>query len=166
MPAVPASTPAGLVLGREPYEGAGPRFVVARATEELTSRYGVLGPGEIGLRAAMFDPPAGAFLVARLPALPPPVGGVGLRRLGPWHGEVKRLWVDPDWRARGVARALMDALEDTARQLGLRTLELSTGFPQPEAVALYQSSGWERLFVDAAGVPLADWHLRFAKRLD
>jgi len=57
VPAVPASTPAGLVLGREPYEGAGPRFVVARATEELTSRYGVLGPGELGLRAAMFDPP-------------------------------------------------------------------------------------------------------------
>ena len=58
---------------------------------------------------------------------------------------------------------LMIGLEDATRALGLSALVLSTGDRQPEAVALYESSGWERLQVDREGKPLPAWHLRFSK---
>jgi GNAT superfamily N-acetyltransferase len=163
----PASAvPTGLLVAREPYDDNGPRSVVAQAEAELVARYGFLDDGELGLTAAMFDPPVGAFLVARRAAAAgPPVGGVGLRAVAPATGEVRRLWVDPARRGQGVARALMGALEDAARDLGLNTLVLATGDRQPEAVALYTATGWERIHLDADGGPLPVCHIRFAKIL-
>jgi GNAT superfamily N-acetyltransferase len=145
-PASP-STPT-VDVRREPYDAEGSRWVVARAEAELVARYGLLDDGELGLRADMFDPPGGAFLVARAGGAIDPVGGVGVRMVAPGTGEVRRLWVDPDWRRRGVARALMDALEAAARDLGAETLRLATGDRQPEAVALYDGTGWERVRVE------------------
>jgi ribosomal protein S18 acetylase RimI-like enzyme len=142
--------PAALTLAREPYGDEGAQWVVAQAEAELVVRYGGLDDGELGLTAAMFDPPAGAFVVGRAGSAGPPVGGVGVRALGPGLGEVRRLWVDPGWRGRGTARRLMAALEDAARDLGLTSLRLVTGERQPEAVALYASSGWDRVDVDGA----------------
>jgi len=66
---------AGLVLAREPYASEGPQCVVAQAEAEIVVRYGFLHDGERGLTAAMFDPPAGAFLVARAGAAGPPSAG-------------------------------------------------------------------------------------------
>ncbi len=164
--------PAGVALRAEPATDPGPRWVVARAEQELVTRYGTLHASEQDLRAAAFDPPAGVFLVARgvveMSAPSPgtdPVGGVGLRRLDGTTGEVKRLWVDPDWRGRGVGRALMAALEDAALGLGLTELELGTGDRQPEAVSLYANAGWERRVADRTGRPLPEWHIRFTRRL-
>jgi GNAT superfamily N-acetyltransferase len=148
----------------EPYGSPGPRWVVARAEEELVTRYEGLDAGELGLTAVMFDPPGGAFLVARADGEPrPPVGGVGVRTVAEGVGEVRRLWVDDTWRGRGIARDLMASLEDAARKLGLSALILATGDRQPEAVALYESAGWDRLATDAAGTPLPPWHIRFSK---
>jgi GNAT superfamily N-acetyltransferase len=146
----------------EPYGSDGPRWVVGRAEAELIARYGGLDDGELGLTAAMFDPPSGSFLVARADG-DHPVGGAGVRTVAEGVGEVRRLWVDPAWRGRGVGRALMTGLEDAARALGLSALALATGDRQPEAVALYEASGWERLKVDKEGKPLPTWHLRFSK---
>jgi GNAT superfamily N-acetyltransferase len=135
---------------REPYDAEDTRWVVARAEEELVARYGMLDDGELGLSASMFDPPAGSFVIARVAADDDahPVGGAGVRTVAPGTGEVRRLWVDPAWRRRGIARALMAGLEDAARDLGLATLRLATGDRQPEAMALYDSTGWERVRVD------------------
>jgi GNAT superfamily N-acetyltransferase len=153
----------------EPYLSDGPRWVVAQAETELIARYGGLDDGELGLTAAMFEPPGGSFLVARVDggaAEPiPPVGGVGLRTVSDGVGEVRRLWVDPSWRGRGVGRTLMARLEGTALELGLRDLALATGDLQPEAVGLYRATGWTRLFVDAQGNPLAPGWIRFAKAI-
>ncbi len=154
----PSAIPADLTLAVEPYAGDGPRWVVARAEAELVVRYGFLDVGEQGLTACMFDPPAGAFVVARAGAAGPAVGGVGVRALGPGPGsdagpgvgEIRRLWVDPDRRGLGVARRLMGAIEQAARDLGLTSLRLVTGERQPEAVALYDSTGWERVRIDGA----------------
>ncbi len=160
----------GTGLAPEPAGDAGPRWVVARAEEELVTRYGELTDNELGLSPAMFDPPAGAFLIARAEGRPDPIGGVGLRSLGEratggaGAGEVKRLWVDPGWRGRGIGRALMAALERAARDLGLADLELFTGDRQPEAVALYAATGWERRFEDADGNALFPGYIRFTKR--
>ncbi len=157
--------PAGVAMSPEAYGGDGPRWVVERAEAELVERYGRLDDGELGLTAAMFEPPGGIFLVARSLGAPQPIGGVGVRSVGPALGEVKRLWVDPAWRGRGVSRRLVAALEDAAHSLGLTTLQLGTGDRQPEAVGLYESAGWVRLHVDADGGPLPVGSIRFAKRL-
>ncbi len=156
---------AGLALGREDAAGAGPRWVVTRAEAELVARYGSLDDSEQALTPALFDPPAGAFVVARIPEMETPAGGVGVHTVGPALGEVKRLWVDPTCRGRGVGRALMVALEHEARVLGLGTLRLGTGDRQPEAIALYQSAGWVRELLDDDGTTLPSWYFRFAKRL-
>ena len=149
----------------EAYDADGPRWVVKRAEAELVERYGQLDDSELGLTAAMFEPPGGIFLVARSEDALRPVAGVGVRSVGPALGEVKRLWVDPDLRGHGLGRRLMGALEDAARTLGLTALQLGTGDRQPEAVRLYESAGWVRLHVDADGRPLSVCHIRFAKRL-
>ena len=100
----------------EAYGDDGPSWVVARAEAELVERYGWLDESESGLTGAMFEPPAGVFLVARAADGPRPVGGVGVRSVGTvGTGEVKRLWVDPTWRGRGLGRRLMGELEDAAR---------------------------------------------------
>jgi GNAT superfamily N-acetyltransferase len=147
----------------EPYGSDGPRWVVARAEAELVARYGGLDDGELGLTAAMFDPPGGVFLIARTEGRSEPVGGVGLRTVATGTGEVRRLWVDPAWRGRGVGRDLMAGLEDVARDRDLSVLRIETGDRQPEAVALYGGMGWERILVTPDGAPLPAGWIRFRK---
>jgi GNAT superfamily N-acetyltransferase len=173
------TTPVFVSVGREPSTADGPGLIIAAAVAELLARYGSLSPYELSLDASTFDPPRGAFLVARADGGGGPVGGVGVRGISAAAGagiggtgdggaggstaEVRRLWVDQAWRGRGVARALMNALEDEAVALGYGSLELGTGYRQPEAVALYETSGWERHRVDRHGGPLPAGVLRFTK---
>jgi GNAT superfamily N-acetyltransferase len=146
-----SAIPASIVAAREPSTAEGPRWVVAQAEAELVARYGFLDDNERSLTVAMFDPPAGVFLVARRgDAAGLPLGGVGLRVVDPGMGEVRRLWVDPDQRGRGIARWLMGALEDAACDFGLTKLRLVTGERQPEAIALYTATGWTLTNTDTA----------------
>ena len=104
---------------------------------ELTARY-----GDGGLSPAspeQFRDP-GTFLLAEVDGAA--VGCGGLRLKEPGVGEIKRMYVDPAGRGRGVARALIGALVLHARGRGLSRLLLETGTEQPEAVALYESEGW------------------------
>jgi putative acetyltransferase len=57
-------------------------------------------------------------------------------------GEIKRLYVDPDHRGTGLSRTLMAAAEELARDMGFDEVWLETGTKQPEAMSLYESSGW------------------------
>jgi GNAT superfamily N-acetyltransferase len=162
----PSAIPVDLVLSREPYGDDGPQWVVAQAEAEIVVRYGNLDGDERGLTASMFEPPNGAFVVARRgPAAGPPLGGVGVRAIHRGVGQIRRLWVDPAARGQGIARALMAAAEDAARELYLTDLRLGTGDRQPEAVALYASTGWERVFVGQDGRPVPDRHIWFVKDL-
>lgn len=88
-------------------------------------------------------PPRGAFLVALADGRA--VGCVGLKGQGGDTAEVKRLWVGPEARGRGLARRLMVAIEAVARDLGILVLRLDTNSALPEAVALYDRSGWQRI---------------------
>jgi GNAT superfamily N-acetyltransferase len=162
----PSAIQAGFVLAQEPYGDDGPQWVVAQAEAEIVERYSILEEAELGLTANMFNPPNGAFLVARRGgAAGPPVGGVGVRAIHPGIGQIRRLWVDPEQRGHGIARALMSGVEDAARELGLTDLRLGTGDRQPEAVALYESTGWERVLVGNDGRPVPPRHIWFVKQL-
>lgn len=96
----------------------------------------------VAVEPADVAPPWGTFLIARLGGRP--VGCGALRAVvdRPGVAEVKRMYVAPEARGRGVARALLAALEADARHLSYRGLILETGTRQPEAMALYESSGW------------------------
>ncbi|MBK4347168.1 GNAT family N-acetyltransferase [Lacisediminihabitans changchengi] len=56
--------------------------------------------------------------------------------------EVKKVFIGPEHRGRGASRVLMTALEDAARDLGIRRLVLQTGPLQPAAIALYEKIGY------------------------
>jgi putative acetyltransferase len=68
-----------------------------------------------------------------------------LQRLQPGVGEIKRMYVSPEERGRGRARALLAALEALARQEGLHTVRLETGRFMPAALGLYSSSGYREI---------------------
>jgi GNAT superfamily N-acetyltransferase len=107
---------------------------------DLTVRYG--GDGDpVHAPAQEFDGPGGQMLLATLGA--EQVGCVGLRRVSAETAELKRMYVRPERRGQGIARALLAACEQAARDLGYVQLWLETGTLQPEAVALYLSAGYE-----------------------
>jgi GNAT superfamily N-acetyltransferase len=85
--------------------------------------------------------PDGAYLVAYEGVQA--VAGGGLRRLDDGVAEIKRMYVRPSSRSRGVARALLEALEQTARELGYERIRLDTGPKQVHGLALYRSAGYE-----------------------
>jgi putative acetyltransferase len=70
--------------------------------------------------------------------------GCGAIVLNPEFGELKRMYVSPQCRGQGVARRLMALLESKAAELGCSLLKLETGPFQPEALGLYERSGYER----------------------
>lgn len=72
------------------------------------------------------------------------VGCVGLLLEGqdPGTAEVKSLFVTPGRRRQGVGSTLMGALEERARESGIRVVRLETGIYQPESVRLYQACGY------------------------
>jgi GNAT superfamily N-acetyltransferase len=68
--------------------------------------------------------------------------GGGVRYLSEGVAEIKRMFVRPEARSRGVATALLAALEMTARELGYQRIRLDTGPKQVHGLALYRSAGY------------------------
>ena len=83
------------------------------------------------------------------------VGTAGVRRLGPGVTELKRMWLRPACRGRGLARRLMDRVLEEARALGGRVLRLDSERRLTAAVRLYRSYGFEDI-ADYNGNPLAE----------
>jgi ribosomal protein S18 acetylase RimI-like enzyme len=115
-------------------------------------RYG--GADRTPVEAAEFASPRGLFLLGWLPGAGAVCCG-GWRRhtaasigpedrdaLRPGDAEVKRMWVDPAHRRRGIARALLAELERTAAAAGCTRTVLETGDQQPEAEAFYRGVGY------------------------
>jgi GNAT superfamily N-acetyltransferase len=93
--------------------------------------------------AVEFAPPDGALLVGVYDARP--VTGGAFRRFDADTAELKRIWTDSGYRRRGHAKALLAVLETKIAARGYRHVYLTTGDRQPEAEALYLSSGYVRL---------------------
>ncbi len=106
---------------------------------ELTARYPDPGTRHFRLDAAEVAEGSGTFLVARFGGEPAGCGAV--RRIGDGDFEIKRMYVAPAFRRRGVARAVLAALEEEARSLGARRVVLETGIRQVEALALHGGRG-------------------------
>jgi GNAT superfamily N-acetyltransferase len=90
-----------------------------------------------------YRPPDAHLLLARLPQYVDPIGVCAVERLDDSAAELKRLYVRPAARRRGVARQLAGRVAELAREMGCRRLHLDTNwlFMQP-AVALYRDLGF------------------------
>ena len=121
-----------------PYDEPVAQELVEAVQREYVSRYG--GRDEAVVDPAEFRPPAGLFLVAEVGGA---AAGCGAWRAYPPGGaEIKRVYVAPEFRRRGLAQVLMAELESTAARAGHRSVVLNTGQRQPEAVALYRELGY------------------------
>jgi GNAT superfamily N-acetyltransferase len=97
-----------------------------------------------------FAPPGGAFVVGYVDDVA--VCGGGVKALGDGVAEIKRMYVVPEFRGRGVARALIDALESAASELGHHVMRLdSTRATWP----IYERAGYH-LVPDYNDNPHAD----------
>ncbi|MYW69240.1 GNAT family N-acetyltransferase [Streptomyces sp. SID8379] len=119
-----------------------------RVQLEYAERYG--DEGDVTpLDPTMFDAPRGLYLIA-YDAAGTPLATGGWRtqdknaeEYADGDAELKRMYVTPEARGLGLARRILAALEEDARAAGRVRMVLETGTKQPEAIALYLSSGYE-----------------------
>lgn len=141
-PAAPRS--ADLDIRRVPYGHADAMRLIEAVQEEYVVRYG--GRDETPLDPLMFEPPQGSFFVGYLDGAPAATGAwrrSGVAALGTSvTAEVKRMYVAPAARGRGLARRMLEHLERSVREHGFEAVVLETGLAQPEAIGLYESSGY------------------------
>ncbi len=82
------------------------------------------------------------FVVASLNGQP--IGCGAVKEMPEGYGEIKRVFVRPAGRGRGVARRIMTELETHLIDNGIVEARLETGIHQPEALALYEALGYAR----------------------
>ena len=114
------------------------QHLIERVQQEYVVRYG--GRDAAVVDAADFSPPLGLFLVAEVDGAAAGCGG--WRARGHGTAELKRMYVEPAFRRRGIAALVLATLERSARAAGHRRLLLNSGDRQPEALALYDRAGW------------------------
>ena len=140
--------PAELRIQQVPFTHPDARLLNEQVQAEYVVRYGT--PDRTHMDPAEFESPVGAFYVGYRDDLPVIMGGWRFRpdvsRLGSERAvEVKRMYVAPAARRGGLARLMLAHLEATARTAGADVIILETGTAQPEAMALYESAGYQRV---------------------
>jgi GNAT superfamily N-acetyltransferase len=121
-----------------PYGDPLSQLLIGRVQQEYVQRYG--GPDGAVVHPAEFEPPQGLFLVAEVDG---ETAGCGAwRTIEPGVVEIKRVYVEPEFRRRGLAQEVVARLERGAAAADLRSVVLNTGIEQPEALALYAEIGY------------------------
>jgi putative acetyltransferase len=112
--------------------------LIAALDADLMDRY----PGLhiYGIASAGFRAAGGLFLIGRIDGRSAACGA--LRPLPDGAVELKRMFVRPEFRHRGLAGAMLATLEKAAVERGYSTIRLETGEGQPEAIALYRRAGY------------------------
>jgi putative acetyltransferase len=128
------------VIAPEPFDS--PDVQALAEAQQAASRALYAGEADIGpaREGWMFEPPDGVFLVAREDGRAVACGGIC--RFDETRAELKRMYVVPEARGRGLGRAILEALEEAARELGYAGLVLETGELHHEALGLYASAGY------------------------
>lgn len=118
---------------------------VTAYVDEIDRRFpGGFDPGDSLLDDAhRLEPPGGVFLVVR--SAGHVVGCGGVQTIGPDTGEIKRMWVAPEHRGRGVGARLLTELERRSRGLGHTVVRLDTNSELFEAVGLYRRAGYRSI---------------------
>jgi putative acetyltransferase len=140
------------------------QFILALNTE-LEGRYPEDGANFFRLDPEEVAEGRGGFFVAYLNG--EAVGCGAVRRAEPGVAEIKRMYVAPRARGRGVGRLILNQLESEAGRLGARRIVLETGPRQPEAIALYERAGFTRipLYGEYLNTPHPDLSVCMAKDL-
>ncbi len=132
-----------ITVAPEPFDSADARRLVEALDAHLASRYTPeqrFGPN---LKPAQIAPGLGTFVMARMDGRP--VGCGAVRLLDPTTVEVKRMFVEPEVRGRGIAKEILAKLEGAGRELGARRAVLETGVYQDEAIGLYRRAGYREV---------------------
>ncbi|MGR4883351.1 GNAT family N-acetyltransferase [Streptomyces sp. LARHCF249] len=138
----------GINLRPVPYDHPDAVKLSDQVQLEYQARYNDAEGDATFLDPAMFLPPQGLYLLA-YDAAGAPVASGGWRGqeqndegYADGDAELKRMYVIPEARGLGLARRILAVLEDDARAAGRTRMVLETGDQQPEAIALYLSSGY------------------------
>ncbi|MGB7337396.1 MAG: GNAT family N-acetyltransferase [Phototrophicaceae bacterium] len=86
-----------------------------------------------------------------------PIGCGGVQFYGTDYGELKRMYIHPDYRGQGLSKQLLAHLADYSQKEGITLLRLETGIHQTAALGLYENVGFYRIeaFGDYQPDPLA-----------
>ncbi|WP_416234540.1 GNAT family N-acetyltransferase [Lentzea sp. NEAU-D7] len=117
--------------------------MIADLQQVYVERYGDVDVTPVD--PAQFAAPLGYFVIGYLDDVPVACGGWRVNDELEGAAEIKRMYVVDSARGKGLSRLVLANLEATAREAGLRRMVLETGLRQPEAIALYTSSGYERI---------------------
>jgi DNA-binding MarR family transcriptional regulator/GNAT superfamily N-acetyltransferase len=101
------------------------------------------GRGGAGHDADLLRAPAGAFIVMRSDQSA--IGCGGVQRIDATTGEIKRMWIHPDWRGLGLGGRLLARLEGAAGELGRARVVLDTNESLDEAISMYQRAGYQSI---------------------
>src|SRR5205823_544255 len=74
-----------------------------------------------------------------------PAGCGGIQFFGQEYGEIKRMYVRPQFRRLGLAKVILNYLEEYARGQSIQVLRLETGIHQHEAITLYEQYGFQQI---------------------
>ena len=121
--------------------------LVAAMVDEMGELYEPGLPAGSSASPSELSPPGGGFVV--LAEAGGALAGGGIKRLDERVCEIKRMYVVPEARGRGVGRELLVALEELARDMGYAVARLDTGAKQPGAQRMYERAGY---------VPRADYN--------
>jgi putative acetyltransferase len=114
--------------------------LICELNAELQARYPEPGANHFRVDADELAPGRGAFLIGYVDGKPVACGAI--RKHDDRTAEIKRMYVAPAARGKGLSRRILSALEAEGRALGVRRLVLETGPRQVEALALYSRSGF------------------------
>ena len=132
---VPATDPPALVDARA--------LIRAHISAHSTAHDPASTAALVAALPSPYEPPDGGLWVAYEDSAP--LGCVALHALGPNVGEVKRMYVDPAHRGRGVARALLARVVEEARWRNYDSLRLGTLASMHAAQTLYTSAGFKEI---------------------
>ena len=153
----------GIQIRRQSLASPDATRLITALNAELTATFPEPGACHFSLSESQLNPGEGALLIAYLDEAA--VGCGAIRRIDHTTAELKRMYVDPSARGRGVGRELVAALESEAHRLGVAKVVLETGTRLTRAIRLYEASGYTRIPLFGEYLSSPETSLCFGKTL-